>query len=217
MGRLLDRVTRAGAAQDQPSGRALPALIAAGDRSKQEHMVRALCVNPSAMLLDAALPARVKLAAGRCACGPASVISRRNKAIGGIREISESLALLRARWVDSIPKGAPSRNLNLPIFHFATTTLGCEDKKLVNELTHGMPISGAIAKANVLTDRVRPAQSTAQEWLDSLPARNRVFFERTIRAQGSEMANECWRKTLAEVDARRRPCLCLASTLRRRL
>ena len=38
-----------------------------------------------------------------------------------------------------------------------------EDKTFVKELTHGMPITGPIAKTNVLIDRVRPAQTTNKE------------------------------------------------------
>ena len=164
-------------------------------------MARALEMDPISMLLDSALPPKAKLAAVRCVNEPAMVISQRNKALRTLKKISDSLAPLRTRWAQALPEGSPARRLNLPLFHFITETLEYEDTTLVKELMRGMPIVGSVPSTNVLTERVRPAQSTQQEWRSNLPARNKEVWERTIRSQGPELANECWRKTLLDVEA----------------
>ena len=122
-------------------------------------------VNPTSTLLGPALNPKTKLAAVRCARGTTEVVSRRDKALEAIKEISKKLDPLRQRWSDALPEGSPARRLNLPLSHCITTTMDYEDVTLVKELMRGMPISGPIAKTNVLIDRVRPAQITTQEWL----------------------------------------------------
>ena len=164
-------------------------------------MARASKINPSVMLLETALEPKTKLTAVRCAREPEEVVKRRKNALGAIKQISSKCAHLRSRWSNALPEGSPARNLNLPLFYCITTTMGYSDKTLVKELMRGMPITGDIEKTNVLTERVRLAQTATEEWLKNLPARNRVVLGRAIRSQGSIMANECWAKTLAEVEA----------------
>ena len=137
-------MARAAVAQSQPSGKALPSLIAAGADSKQGHMARALLVNPTAMLLDVALPPRAKLIAAKCARDPAGVIFGRIRALDSFRKISENLKTIRGKWADALPEGSPARNLNLPLFHLVKTTFDYEDKTFVKELMLGMPIVGSI-------------------------------------------------------------------------
>ena len=188
-----------GAAQSQPSGRALPCTIPPGARSRDEHLALAMKVNPFTQLLEEALTPHTKLNAIRCAREPALMIARRSRAFSKLCANATRLEPLRKRQAETLPQGSPAKNLHLPLFQFAISSLGYPDTALAHDLSYGMPIAGNIPPTNVLIKRESPAQTEHSVWLKTIPARNKENVERVLKTQGTPPSLECWERTLDEV------------------
>ena len=178
-------MARMGAAQSQPSGRGRPCMIPLGERSRGEHKALAMKTNPFSQLLEESLTPHAKLNAIRCAREPAQMIARRPRAFSKLCANATRLDPIRKRKADTLPTGAPARNLHLPLSQFAFNSLNYPDTNLVNDIMHGMPIAGDIPPTNVIIKRHRPAKTEHSEWANDIPRRNTGNVERVIKAHGS--------------------------------
>ena len=186
--RLLDRMLLHGAAQSQPSGRALPSLIP-GPRDCSGAFFRAACnLNPAVALLGRAISEQAKGIAARRALMPAFVLNRRSAMLAALQELSEVLAPFRSRWIAAIPANSPAAGLNFPLIYFLTVHFAYGDGEFAKDLAHGMPIAGFVPAVGTLTPRYRSAVTTLERWRAGLPARNRVILERVKASHGSALA-----------------------------
>ena len=154
-GRHLDGLKLAAAAQSQPSGNALPPLVAGWASTPGEHSTLALKIDPFKLAAEGALPEQVKYVAYKCTAQPSVVIRQRSEAVEGLERTSKSVERFREPWYECLPAGSPARNINLPLIHLISRTLGYPDIHFARDLALGMPIVGAIASSGVLTERER--------------------------------------------------------------
>ena len=200
-GRDIKGTVYAGAAQNQPSGRALTSLILGEWHNAEDHVRAAMHINPFAELINSALSAEVKHAIRFCATNPTETIQRREKDFYTIEQLSRRLNPQKSRWTSRLPNDSPARNIHFPLIFALTTILDFEDTEFVKDLSNGMPIAGPIAPTPGLTTRKRDAQMSYQEWKRGIPKRNCDVIERVSKTQGTTLANACWEKTLKEVTA----------------
>ena len=188
-----------GAAQNQPSGRALPSLILGEWSTPAEHLKAAKLVNPTADLINAALDQRSKLIILNCAQKPDRVVEKRRAALDAFNRIASGLGPYRDRWTHAIPETSPAKNFHFPLIYFLAHHLQYDDAKIVFDLSNGMPIAGPVAATPGLTSRKRQAQLSYQQWKREIPKRNLQAIERLSNSQGTELSLKCWEKTLTEV------------------
>ena len=200
-GRDIGGTLYAGAAQSQPTGRALPSLILGTWHSPEDHVRAASHINPYAELINTALTQQVKSTLLACATLPDEIKTRRNLALSSFEKLSNDLEPIRSRWAMKLPELSPARTINFPLIFSLTTKFGYDDTEFVRDLSMGMPIAGPIAPTPGLTTRKRAAQLSYVEWQRGIPQRNIDVINRVSKAQGSELSNACWNKTLDEVTA----------------
>ena len=200
-GRDISGTVYAGAAQNQPTGRALPSLILGTWHSAEDHVRAASHINPYAELINTSLTQRVKSTLLACATRPDDTKTRRGVALASFEQLSVDLDPIRARWAAQLPAQSPARSINFPLISSLTTKFEYEDTEFVRDLSMGMPIAGPIPPTPGLTTRKRAAQSSYAEWQRGIPKRNVDVINRVTKAQGTELSNACWEKTLEEVTA----------------
>ena len=189
------------AAQSQPEGRALPPLVTGWASTPGEHVTLALKIDPFKSALEDALPDRAKFIAHKCTAQATAVIRQRCHAVEELEEISKSLDRFREPWYERLPAGSPARNVNLPLIHLISCTVGYPDVNFARDLALGMPIVGTIPDSNVLTERARGITATFEEWKKGIPSRNKEVVERAKKYQEHELASARWAKTLGEIKA----------------
>ena len=196
--RTLSGAIMAGASGSQPSGRALPSLISPTPSSPQEHLVAALELDPSAVLLDRAFAGDAKAAMFNCANAPKAVLCRRGKAVAFLREAAGQLEGARGRRAAALPENSPAVGIHFPLVHFLAAKLNFPDTTLVKELALGMPIVGRVGACGSLTGRPRPAIATIQEWRRDMPARNAMIVNRVKTDNDEISTKKVFEKSMAE-------------------
>ena len=93
----------AGAAQNQPKGKAPPTLVIGEHDLISEHVRAASCVNPTADLANRALRPEIKRIAHLCISAPERVVQWRVEAMGYINSLSAKLDPERAKWTAWAP------------------------------------------------------------------------------------------------------------------
>ena len=200
-GRDLKGMMFAGAAQNQPSGRALPSLILGEWHSPEDHVRAASHINPFAELINTALSPEIKNTVRFNATKPDETNQRRVNALSIFQKLADDLGPLKSRWSARLPEDSPARDIHFPLISSIANLFSFEDTEFVNDLSKGMPIAGPISPTPGLTTRKREAQMTYQEWKRGIPKRNREAIDRVSKTQGSDVAGACWEKTLKEVTA----------------
>ena len=102
-----------GAAQNQPSGKALPSLVLGQWGNPADHLRAARLVNPTADLINVALAPNTKLAISDSASDPGKLVNRRTEALPIFLDTAASLDRHRSRWTRTLPGDSTARN-----FHF---------------------------------------------------------------------------------------------------
>ena len=189
-----------GATQIQPSGKALPSLITGSPPDREAHLTAARNVNPTATLLSVTLTPAMKEICNETVFLPQAVITKRKSALETLTAVSKSLGTRRWSWTDALPEGSPARNLNFPLIHCLIRTFGFDDHTLTYDLSYGMPITGHIPESGSLPTRPKPEHTSYEEWKAGIPTRNAEIIKRMQEAQGSDLSNTCWGKTLREVS-----------------
>ena len=200
-GRSLHALTITAAAQSQPSGKALPQPVPNGHPSTEVHIQAACAADPFLDPLLAALPVKFTNVANACVRQPASVVAKRARALRYLRQVNAQLDAQMSAMAECMPVDSPVRAINFPLIYFLTSTLMCEDSQFFHDLLRGMPIVGSSPATNVLEPRVRGAVVSFEQWRGGIPVTNAGVVERLHRSAGSDLARECWEKTLSEVEA----------------
>ena len=200
-GRVISGTVYAGAAQNQPTGRALPSLILGTWHSAEDHVRAASHISPYAELINTALTRRIKSTLSACATRPGEIKTRRGLALSSSERLANDLEPIRARWTAQLPEQSPARSINPPLIFAITTKFGYEDTEFAHDLSMGMPIAGPIPPTPGLTTRKRAAQISYVEWRRGIPERNIEVINRVSKAQGTDLPNACWGKTVEEVTA----------------
>ena len=88
-GRVLTATAASGAAQNQPSGKALPQLILPTPLSPQEHMAKALTIDITSVLLALSHEPGSMTAAYNCLSAHETVIKRRTEALSELKMLGK--------------------------------------------------------------------------------------------------------------------------------
>ena len=198
--RCVFRNAIAGSTGNQLSGSALPSLILGEWSSPSEHVRAAKTVNPFADLINATLSQQDKAIAYRCARKPEETIQNRPNAVAILAATAYRLGPARSRWIATLPDKSPAAEIHFPLIHLLAVTLEYPDTMLVRDLSNGMPIAGPIPSTPGLTSRKEFAELTYQKWKEGIQKRNANAIERALKAQGSEIPNKRWEKTLTEIE-----------------
>ena len=188
------------AAQSQPAGRALPSFIIGNHFSTDEHFAAASTVRPFSLLLDSAVPPGVKAALSRCVSKPEAMVQHRSSTLAAFQALADRLNPLRNRWFAAAGEGAPSAGIHLPLIQFCITHFKYDDEVFAYDIARGMPIAGDVPACATLTPRVRPATVSLTDWSASMVTRNRHILDRVIKYSQDPLAQDCWNKTLEEVE-----------------
>ena len=180
----------AGAAQNQLCGKALPSLITGEWYGAEDHVRAADHLNPTADLVNAALPCRAKRALCRCVSAPSTILEIRKNALSVFPKVSAALEAVRARRLATLPGKSPVSEIHFPLIHLLTTSRDYPDTTVVKELRAGMPIAGPIAQTPGLTQRKRNAQMSYQEWKETTPERNLAIYDRVRKSKGSDLSQK---------------------------
>ena len=154
-GREVSNLLKAGAAQNQPSGRALPSLIMGTWHNADDHVRAASHINPFAELINTSLSQDVKTTLLSCASRPNEIIKRRTDALTHFRKLPMDLEPARERWRERLPVLSPARLINFPLIFSIATKFNYEDTEFVRDLSMGMPIAGPVPATPGLTNRKR--------------------------------------------------------------
>ena len=157
-------------------------------------------LNPSALLLEPAIPQEQKDNAAACVFAPDNVLRIRSDMLSFPDGLSTALTPLRSRWVAALPPDSPARNLNFPVMYFLPSHFAYDDKQFVKELAAGMPISGSIPASGVLRPRPTPAIVSLEQWRAPLVPRIRMILGRVLSTHNSLMATACWEHSLRELE-----------------
>lgn len=177
-GRFVEGILTMEAAQEQPSGTALPQLISGEAPSPEAHLERARRVGPFDIALGRAIPTQFKMIAYKCTWQPGEVIKQRERALLALQDVSAQLGESRGRWTAALPEGSPARVLNLPLIHILRKTFEYPDVTSSRDLAKGMPIVGPTPETKVLKARERKAVTTFDQWKEGLYGRNKEIVER---------------------------------------
>ena len=172
-GREIGGTIFAGAAQSQPTGRALPSLILGTWHSAEDHVRAASHINPYAELINTSLTQPIKSALLACATRPNETKIRRAEASTYFERLAFDLDPIRKRWTAQLPEKSPARLINFPLIYLLPNALDYPDKQFTHDLSQGMPIAGPIAATPWLTARKKCAEMSYQEWKQGIPERNK--------------------------------------------
>ena len=197
-GRVLESLQIMAAAQEQPSGKALPQLITREISTPEMHMEAAKRIDPFKIALENALPQQFKHSAYMCTWEQKYVIQQRLWVVSQLKDVSKGLEKNREKWKGALPEGSPARQLNLPLIHILCKTLDYPDVHFTRDLALGMPIVGSIPSTQVLQPRERKATMEFDQWKEGMYERNKKVLERAKKYQEDELVSQCWDKTLGE-------------------
>ena len=189
-----------GASQIQPTGRALPTLVAGGPSTVDIHIAAASAINPTTALLTTTLSEQCREIINETLRLPDAVIPKRASAFSTLQAVSNSFTQHRNAWTPAIPPDSPAQNINFPLICAITNTFGYADTTHVADLALGMSITGHIPPTGTLPLREKAAATPYATWAAGIPMRNAEIIQRIRADQGSTLSNACWELCLKEVQ-----------------
>ena len=182
---------------DQPRGR-IPRLLP-DMSSTRNHLLlaRSLCLE-SLLRSHADSAELIKRTESMCADYD-NTIQNRKLITRQIEHISESMEPLNERLKKTLPADSPARKLNLALIQYLSDFVHSPDKRIVQDLIEGMPLTGEIPASGSLAPGRKDAKISLQELINTVKSRNEKIISSLLNRPDSAI-QKCWDMTTQEIE-----------------